>query len=202
MTRLEVNIKSIEDYVESIRPDNRNHIYLDKVALITLIDDIKKTLPEDLQSIPKLKQEAEDIRNASREEANKFLIEARAKRDQMIDSSNQVEIAKERAEQIVHDANIQADNLMKESRKEILKLYEEALNFYVSSMRDCETQLENMIGSFSPMYTSFYSKVEESYKKLDQTRQKQESNLSNIKAQLQMMEQMNTQSNVFNKNTK
>lgn len=190
MTKLQDSINMLEDYIENLHPDNRNHLYADKEAVITLINDIKKALPEDLELIPKLLEDAKITREQSRDEARKFLEDAKLKRDEMINASSQVQMANEKADSIVHEATTKADQIVKEGQKEVLKLYEQALNYYIATVKEVQTQLAGIVGSITPMYNNFFSKSEDTYKRLDLQRKEKEDNLASIKSQIAMMEQM------------
>lgn len=190
MTKLQDSINMLEDYIENLKPDNRNHLYADKEAVMTLISDIKKSLPEDLELIPKLLEDAKLTREQSRDEARKFLEDAKIKRDEMIDASSQVQMANEKAQAIVHEATNKADQIVKEGQKEVLKIYEQALNYYISTVKDVQTQLAGIVGSITPMYNNFFSKSEDTYRRLDAQKKEKEDNLTSIKSQIALMEQM------------
>jgi cell division septum initiation protein DivIVA len=103
-----------------------NKVMLERNDILDLVDDLRNTLPEEIQAARKIVEDEVRIRQAARRKADSLVEEAKAAKQELIDTSAITRNAYEEADAIVRNAKIEAGKLRARSIEYVYNLLGQA----------------------------------------------------------------------------
>ena len=138
ISNLETIIDDIEQLIETVRPDSRGKIMLPKTELKQLLSELRNAVPSEIKrfsektrALEKTKQQAIDEARAN---AERIVSEASNLRDKLLDENEQVLMARQKANEILQEANQNAKNIINTSQINIKAIHDRALKEYDDSL--------------------------------------------------------------------
>lgn len=128
LNRLEEKLKSAKKLPLS------EQCVVDRMELLILLDNAKKSLPDDLRRAKWLLDQNQNLISETRKEAEKIMREAEQEIAKMIDEHEITQVAQEEAQMIMEDAAVQSR-----------QIHEEANAYVGKVLQDLEEQLTEML---------------------------------------------------------
>lgn len=103
-------VDRLEELFNESRPIWFTHsVVVDENRMLDLIDQMRVSIPEEIKKSQQLLVQRDRILAQAQEEANRTLSLAREKSDQFVDRDSIVDAAKARADQIIEQARVEAE---------------------------------------------------------------------------------------------
>lgn len=115
-----------------------NFILVEQDKVMSILDLLKVTLPDEINEAQKLNKQRELIIAEAQQEAEKLLEKAREKEDQLINES-----------QIVKDAEAKAQEIILEAQKQAIYYQESAMEWVDEKLNSLESLLHNNLASIN-----------------------------------------------------
>jgi cell division septum initiation protein DivIVA len=110
-------------------------VIVDEDRMLDIIDQMRVTIPDEIKKAQQLLAQRDRMLAQAQEEANRTLAIAREKGEKIIDQDSVVEAAKERANAIIAQAEVESDNIRKD-----------ADSYTLQTLADLELELERVLG--------------------------------------------------------
>lgn len=125
-------VDRLEDLINQGRPFPFTHnVIIDEDRILDLIDQMRVAIPEEVKKSQQLLAQRDRILAQAQEEANRTIAIAREKSDQLVARDAIAQASHTRADQIIADARIEAENIRRD-----------ADDYVVDSLRRLELELE------------------------------------------------------------
>ncbi len=98
-------------------------VMVDEQACLDIIDQLRVAVPEELRQARRIMHEKEQILDRAHKEADKIIQAATAEASKMLDESEQVRAAQERADQIIAEAEGRAEGLRRGAESYVLDTF-------------------------------------------------------------------------------
>jgi vacuolar-type H+-ATPase subunit H len=141
-----MDILHLVDRLEELFNNSRaipltHNVIVDEDKFLDIIDQMRISVPEEVKKAQEVFTKKDRVMAQAQEEANRTLQLARDKADELVDRETLVSDAKRRAEQILEQARVEADNI-----KEGADRYaQESLQNLEHAMEQLLTQVRNGI---------------------------------------------------------
>ena len=179
-------IDELEEFVEDAGkiPLTGGKCLVNKEELFGIIEQIRLTYPEDIKQAEYVKKERDRILQDAEKEAKILTDEAKNKVAKMVDDSEIVRLAKQKADemlkeaqaqaaQIVTSATDQANQVKEEKRKEINDYQDDVVAYIVSMLQKTESSSEQVVSSIAKAIDELnrqYDTIRIVYEKVAQSR--------------------------------
>ncbi len=106
-------INRIETLVESSgRVPLTRKVMIEDQALFEVIDQLRVSIPNDLKMAEEILQQRDEILAQSRAESQRIIDDAHRRAAEKLEMSDSVQLAKQRADELVHEAEQQSQELL------------------------------------------------------------------------------------------
>ncbi len=134
-----MDILHLVDRLEELFNDSRpipmtRNVIVDEDRMLDLIDQMRVTIPEEVKKAQQILTQRDRILAQAQEEANRTLALAREKSKQLVERDAVVQAAKARAEEIIKQAEREADYTRRE-----------ADNYVIQTLSRIEVELERLL---------------------------------------------------------
>jgi len=179
-------IDELEEIIEDAGsiPLSGGKAIINKEEIFGIIEQVRLTYPEDLKQAEYVRKERDRILADAEKEARMLTDEAKNKVAKMVDDSEIVRLAKQKASEIIEEAQnmgndiynraVEQANLAKEERKADIDRYQdEVLSYVVSMLQKAETSTEQSVATVSKAIDDLnkqYDLVRNIYEKIAQSR--------------------------------
>ena len=160
-----MKFKELIDELEEIIEDSSkipfsNKCMIDKEEVFNVIQQVRLAYPEDIKQAEFVNKERERLIQEAEEEARIIKEEAKNKVAKLVNDSEIVRLAKEKAAEILNDAKNQAKGIvadgeaecaaMAEEREKQLRAYEDEVRGYIANvLQRAESASENAVSTIS-----------------------------------------------------
>ncbi len=128
-------VDRLEELFNQSRPIPFTHnVIVDEERMLNLIDQMRVAIPEEVKKAQQILTQRDRILAQAQEEANRTLNIAREKSEQLIGRDAIVQAAQVRAEQLLSQARLDAENLRHESD-----------DYVIGTLQRAEIELENSL---------------------------------------------------------
>lgn len=185
-----MNFKELIDELEEIIEDagsiplSGGKAIINKEEIFGIIEQIRLTYPEDLKQAEYVRKERDRILADAEKEAHILTDEAKIKVAKMVDDSEIVRLAKQKASEIIKEAQDmgndlynraveQANSAKEEKKMEIDKYQDEVLSYVVSMLQKAESATELSVATVSKTIDDLnkqYDAIRNIYEKVSQSR--------------------------------
>lgn len=105
-------VDRLEELFNNSRPIPLTHnVIVDEDKFLDIIDQMRISIPEEVKKAQQIQVQKERVMAQAQEEANRTLQLAREKADTLVEKEVLVQDAKRRAEQIINQARLEAENI-------------------------------------------------------------------------------------------
>jgi len=134
-----MDILHLVDRLEELFNESRSipfthSVIVDEDRMLDIIDQMRVSIPEEIKKAQQLLAQRDRIVAQAQEESNRIIALAREKEEQLIAHDN-----------IVASANIRADQIIDQARKDIEYSKQEADTYVIASLSRLEIELERSI---------------------------------------------------------
>ena len=128
-------VDRLEELFNESRPIPLTHnVIVDEDKFLDIIDQIRISVPEEVKKAQKIYSERDRVLAQAQEEANRTLNLARENATQLIDKEVVILESKRRAEQIIEQARVEADDIRAGADQ-----------YSLDSLADLEMQIERLL---------------------------------------------------------
>lgn len=115
-------IDRLEELFNESRPIWFTHsVIVDEDRMLDLIDQMRVSIPDEIKKAQQIQAQKDRLLAQAQEEANRTLALARERGEQLIERDNLVQAAQARAEQIIEQARMEANNLRREADEYVIQ---------------------------------------------------------------------------------
>ena len=158
ISNLETIIDNIEQMIENVRPDTRGRVMLPKDTLRQLVGELKTSIPDEIKKYNEKTRELEQSKNRelelARKNAERIMLEANDMKDKMLNESEQIKLAEQRAREIMDEATRRANELVanaeanaRQMHERSLKEYDDSLVFMMNFIQTLGTDVSNIMNT-------------------------------------------------------
>lgn len=141
-------INRIEALVEASNRIPMTHkVIVDEGSLFDLIDQLRLSLPDDIQQAQALLQERESLLSDAYEQSRRILEDAEQKAREIVEMSDFVQLAQQRADEVLSDADLQSQQILREAQQRAAQQREEADAYALETLRRLDGQLVMLINA-------------------------------------------------------
>ena len=147
ISNLETIIDNIEQMIENVRPDARGKVMLQKNELRQLLGELKTSIPDEIKKYNEKTRELEQSKNReleqARHNAERIMNEANDMKEKMLNESEQIKLAEQRANEIMANAQVSAAQLHERSLKE----YDDSLVYMINLIQNTGNDLSKTLNN-------------------------------------------------------
>ena len=144
-----MDIMYLVDRLEALVNSSRrvplsSRVMLEEEELLAIVEQLRKTIPDEIRSARKVLQDRDQILKAAQAEAEKIVTMARERAEYMINQEGVLYLAKERGEQVLSDAQRDAQQTRQEIEQyavDVLTNLEQQLQLQLHQVRNGLTEL-------------------------------------------------------------
>jgi cell division septum initiation protein DivIVA len=115
-------VDRLEELFNKSRPIWLTHsVIVDEDRMLDLIDQMRVAIPEEIKKAQQIITQRDRILAQAKEEANRTIALAREKADKHLEDNELIQAAKIRAEEIIDQSHIEAEQSQREADKYILE---------------------------------------------------------------------------------
>ncbi len=133
-------VDRLEELLNTSRPfPFTRNVIVDEEKILAIIDQMRVAIPEEIKKAQEVWAAKEVLMAKAQEEANRTLAIAREKSEQLLEHDSSVQNARAKANTIIEQANIQAEQIRKDSDQyivETLGRLEMELDRYLNQVRN------------------------------------------------------------------
>lgn len=167
---LESMIDEIEDFVEESKVSRLNpgKVVLEKDILLTMLNELRKLVPAEMERSQKILQTKQNILNEAHEKADAIIKSAMREASATVEEHEIMQLAKRRAEEITRNAEEYDRGLRKRAQVESRKIQIGAIE-YASQVTDgVETYMKNWRDAQVEAYETYMNRLEEEIHEVSQ----------------------------------
>ncbi len=162
-----------------------NKCMIDKEEIFNIIQQIRLTYPEDIKQAEYVRKERDRILQDAEKESNIIIENAKAKVAKLVNDSEIIKIAKEKATEILQDATKNAQQVLNDAEEQVRKIQEQksqelmeeqevAFNYIDGMLNQAETTAEYSVTSLVKLIDEMnhhYDQLRSVYEKISKNRQ-------------------------------
>lgn len=158
-------IDDLENYIDNCkyRPLSNTTIMVDKDKITEIIDELKKTTPEELKRYQKVVSNQQAILNDAKKKAQQIMDEAASKTNEMVSQNAIMQQAYQRADEIVQQAYAQAQQMLVAATNEAQSVKASAIEYLDQMLAEYENIVGQTLNITQGHYTAFYNQVSQFY---------------------------------------
>ncbi|GFO85583.1 MULTISPECIES: hypothetical protein [Anaerostipes] len=140
-------IDDIEVLIDEAKPArfNPGKIVIDKDVLVTVIEELRKQIPGEIERSHKIMRNKETILEEARRQAQEMINQAAEEAGTLIDENEIVEMAKMRADEIEGNASSHAQEVIRSANEEADQIRIGALQYTKEIMEDVQGYVTSVI---------------------------------------------------------
>lgn len=147
-------VDRLEELFNNSRPIPFTHnVIVDEDRMLDIIDQMRVTIPEEVKKSQEVLTQRDRIQAQAQEEANRTLALAREKSKNLVEQNSVVKAAKSRAEEIIEQAQAEADKTRRDADKyaiQALSRIEQELERLLNQARNGIMTLQNVSEESNP----------------------------------------------------
>jgi cell division septum initiation protein DivIVA len=121
-----MDILHLVDRLEELLNQSRalwftHNVIIDEEHMLDIIDQMRVTIPDEIKKAQQLLAQRDRILAQAQEEANRTIVIAREKSDQLVERDAIVQAAQSRADQVIEQARNEADKTRSEADQYVLE---------------------------------------------------------------------------------
>lgn len=150
-----MDIMYLVDRLEALVNSSRrvplsSRIMLEEEDILAIVEQMRQAVPGEIKQAKRVMQDREQIIKSAQTEADKIITMARERAEYLINSEGVLNMAKERGEQVLGDAQRDAQATRQEIEQyavEVLTNLEEQLHFQLSQVRNGLQELQGQVSA-------------------------------------------------------
>lgn len=185
-----MKFKELIDELEEVIEDASkiplsNKCMIDKEEIFNIIQQIRLTYPEDIKQAEYVRKERDRILQDAEKESNIITENAKAKVAKLVNDSEIIKIAKEKATEILQDATKNAQQMLSDAEEqvraiqeqksqELMQEQESALNYIDGMLGQAESTAESSVTAIVKLIDEMnqhYDQLRSVYEKISKNRQ-------------------------------
>ena len=167
-------IEEIQVYIDNSKPagmlGNGSMVKVNRDELITMLDDVKMQLPQEIVDCRKIIEDRNNIIAEAKEKANTIIEDAAKEAGKMIDENEIVALAKMRAQEIDADAEKNMNKKIKDAKDTAHTIQIGALQYTQSVLAGLEDLYANIIDNEKNYFNSIIAKLDDEYKMVQENK--------------------------------
>jgi hypothetical protein len=121
-----------------------NQVIVKEADLLNIIDQLRTSIPMEIKQARRIMQEKERILSQAKSDANIILNQARAETERALTSEGLLQVAQEREQEIIYQANEQAQMIVRRAERHTEQMQIEADNYAAETLRNLKEHLRQV----------------------------------------------------------
>lgn len=163
-------IEEIEVYIDNCHPagmlSGGGMVKVNREELLAMIDELKVQLPKELNESRDIVRSQEVRVEKAKAEAERILSKAAKEATQLIDNDEIVTMANMRANQILEDAQAEADAILKEAKENAYVIQTGALQYTQNILAGLEDMYSSMVEQETNYFNAVIDKLKDDHKQI------------------------------------
>jgi len=151
--RLETTVSS------SVRVPGTRKVVLDADKMLEMVDELRLSVPKDLQEAHELMAMRETVINQALLDARRIKASAEEESRKQVDETEIVSQANEKAEELMSDAKRRADALLQDSQRQAHQMAQEAQSFQETRVKESNQYSYEVLARLEQQLSSVLNSV-------------------------------------------
>lgn len=146
-SRIEQAIDEIYDFVESCKPSKLypSKAVVEKGELYDLLDELRLCAPEEIKRYQKIISNRDGILSEAQQRAEQMVVQAQQQTAQLLDQNEIVQTAYQRAEEIMKQATVEAQGLIRAAQEESDQMRKASLLYTHELLTEAQQHIEEIL---------------------------------------------------------
>lgn len=159
-----MSIESLLDSIEEVLENSKNVPFSSKISvdgeeIITLIEDIRLNMPDELMKARKIASERKEILDAAQVSAEDIIEDARRQAKDIVSEHEITKAAEDNAAEILQQARTQATEIIEQARATASELTEQAQKWANDLRTSAGEYVENIVATSDEALTSAVNEI-------------------------------------------
>lgn len=165
MSKIEEIIGEIEDYIANCKTPlmQKDKIICDREEMESLLDDLKRSAPEEIKQVRKIVANKDAIINDAKQKAEALINDATNQTNQLLSEHQIMLQAYAQADEVVACATSQAQQILDNATLEANQVREAAMAYTDKMMADIENILVSVMQENNDRFQSLQSSLDQYY---------------------------------------
>ncbi len=159
-----MSIESLLDSIEEVLENSKNVPFSSKISvdgeqIITLIEDIRLNMPDELMKARKIASERKEIIDAAQGSADEIIEEAHKQAKDIVSEHEITKLAEQNAADILQQAKTQAAEIIEQARASASEVTEQAQKWSNELRKSAGEYVENIVAKSDEALTSAVNEI-------------------------------------------
>ncbi len=164
-SRIEQIIEEIEEYIDSCKfqPLSSTKIVVNKEELEELLRELRMKTPDEIKRYQKIISNKDAILEDAQTKAEQIIADANAQAQKIVSESEVMQIALQQSNQLIEDTNAQAQDIMDRATEESNNIRMGAIRYTDEMLSNLEKIMGHTIDTAGTKYSNFINSVQSCY---------------------------------------
>lgn len=159
-----MSIESLLDSIEEVLENSKNVPFSSKISvdgeeIITLIEDIRLNMPDELMKARKIASERKEIIDAAQGSADEIIEDAHKQARAIVSEHEITKLAEENAAEILQQARTQATEIIEQARASASEVTEQAQKWANELRKSAGEYVENIVATSDEALTAAVNEI-------------------------------------------
>ena len=165
MSRIEQLIEEIEEYIDGCKPAplSNNKILVNREELEELLVELRLRVPDEIKQYQRVISNQEAIMNDARTQADAMLQEAKSQTNEMVNDHEITQAAYQAANQIIDDANVQAQAILDASVNDANNIRQGAIQYTDDALRNLQGIIAHTVETAQNKFDAYMNSMKSAF---------------------------------------
>ena len=165
MSRIEQLIEEIEEYIDGCKPAplSNNKILVNREELEELLVELRLRVPDEIKQYQRVISNQEAIMNDARTQADAMLQEAKSQTNEMVNDHEITQAAYQAANQIIDDANVQAQAILDAAVNDANNIRQGAIQYTDDALRNLQNIIAHTVDTAQNRFEAYMNAMKSAF---------------------------------------
>ncbi len=165
MSRIEQLIEEIEEYIDGCKPAplSNNKILVNREELEELLVELRLRVPDEIKQYQRVISNQEAIMNDARTQADAMLQEAKSQTNEMVNDHEITQAAYQAANQIIDDANVQAQAILDAAVNDANNIRQGAIQYTDDALRNLQNIIAHTVDTAQNRFEAYMNSMKSAF---------------------------------------
>ncbi len=165
MSRIEQLIEEIEEYIDGCKPAplSNNKIMVNREELEELLVELRLRVPDEIKQYQRVISNQEAIMNDAHSQADALIQEARDKTNEMVNEHEVTQAAYQAANQIIDDANVQAQAIIDAAVNDANSIRQGAIQYTDDALRNLQNIIAQTVDTAQNRFEAYMESMKNAF---------------------------------------
>ncbi len=165
MSRIEQLIEEIEEYIDGCKPAplSNNKILVNREELEELLVELRLRVPDEIKQYQRVISNQEAIMNDARTQADAMLQEAKSQTNEMVNDHEITQAAYQAANQIIDDANVQAQAILDAAVNDANNIRQGAIQYTDDALHNLQNIIAHTVETAQNRFDAYMASMKSAF---------------------------------------